>query len=46
MWDYCDLLWDLQQEGKERMDRIESLLRNRTKGEIGSDTPSANEYYS
>ena len=20
IWDYCDLLWDLQQEGKERMD--------------------------
>ena len=45
IWDYCDFLWDLQQEGKERMDRIESLPRNRTRGEIGSDTPSVNEFY-
>ena len=45
IWDYCDLLWDLQQEGKERMDRIEPLLRNQTRGEIGSDTPSVNEFY-
>ena len=45
IWDYCDFLWDLQQEGKERIDRIESLPRNRTRGEIGSDTPSVNEFY-
>ena len=45
IWDYCDLLWDLQQEGKERMDRIESLLGNRTRREIGNDTPNVNEFY-
>ena len=45
IWDYCDLLWDLQQEGKERMGRIESLLGNRTRREIGNDTPNVNEFY-
>ena len=45
IWDDCDLLWDLQQEGKERMDRIESLLGNRTRKEIGNDTPNVNEFY-
>ena len=45
IWVYCNLLWDLQQQGKERIDRIESLPRNRTGGEIGSDTLSINEFY-
>ena len=45
IWDYCDLLWDLQQEGKERMDQIKSLLGNRTRREIGNDAPNINEFY-
>ena len=38
-WDPVCTSWSLI------MDRNESLLRNRTREEIGSDTPSVNEFY-
>ena len=48
IWEYCDLLWDLHKEEKQRIDQIELSMRNKTREQINkedSDMPNIDVYY-
>ena len=48
IWKYCDLIWDLHKEEKQRIHQIEVSLRNKTGEQINSedlDMPNIDGYY-
>ena len=48
IWEYCDLIWDLHKEEKQRIDQIELSMRNKTREQIykeDSEMPNIDVYY-
>ena len=48
IWEYCDLIWDLRKEEKQRIDQIQLSLRDKTREQINkkdSDMPNIDGYY-
>ena len=48
IWEYCDLVWDLHKEDKQRIDQIQLSLRDKTREQINkedSDMSDIDGYY-